>query len=76
MLVRCDMAGSCNEYKHLYELTPLKIATLKGSIELTKFLVENGAKIGDTQYHTPNGADGDLVAGYLQTRGSNTVIRF
>lgn len=61
---------------HPYELTPLKIATLKGSIELTKFLVENGAKIGDTQYHTPNGADGDLVAGYLQTHGSKPVIRF
>ena len=63
-------------YAYPYELTPLKIATLKGSIELTKFLVENGAKIGDTQYHTPNGTDGDLVAGYLQTRGSNPVIRF
>jgi hypothetical protein len=76
MLVRCDMASRCGEYKHPYELTPLKIATLKDSIELTKFLVENGAKIGDTQYHTPNGADGDIVAGYLQTRGSKPVIRF
>lgn len=64
------------EHGHVYSLTPLKIATLKGSIELTKFLVEKGAKIGDTQYHSPNGPEGDLVAGYLQTHGSKTVIRF
>jgi len=65
-----------SEHGHVYALTPLKIATLKGSIELTKFLVEKGAKIGDTQYHSPNGPEGDLVAGYLQTHGSKTVIRF
>jgi len=67
---------SPTEQAYPYELTSLKIATLKGSIELTKFLVEKGAKIGDTQYHTPNGPEGDLVAGYLQTHGSKTVIRF
>ena len=43
---------------------------------MTKFLVEKGAKIGDTMYHAPNGLDGDLIAGYLQTRGSKPVIRF
>ena len=64
------------ERNHAYELTPLKIATLKGSLEMTKFLVEKGAKIGDTQYHTLDGPEGDLVAGYLQTHGSKTVIRF
>ena len=64
------------EHNHPYELTPLKIATLKGSLEMTKFLVEKGAKIGDTQYHTLDGPEGDLVAGYLQTHGSKTVIRF
>ena len=64
------------DHNHAYELTPLKIATLKGSLEMTKFLVEKGAKIGDTQYHTLDGPEGDLVAGYLQTHGSKTVIRF
>ena len=70
------LSANIAEHNHVYDLTPLKIATLKGSIELTKFLVEKGAKIGDTQYHTPNGPEGDLVAGYLQTHGSKTVIRF
>jgi len=64
------------EYFQPYDLTPLKIATLNGSTELVKFLIEKGATIGDTQYHTPNGLDGDLVAGYLQTHGSKPVIRF
>lgn len=64
------------DHNHAYDLTPLKIATLKGSLEMTKFLVEKGAKIGDTQYHTLDGPEGDLVAGYLQTHGSKTVMRF
>lgn len=59
-----------------YQVTPLKIASLKASLEMVKFLVDNGATIGDTQYHVPNGPDGDLVAGYLQTHGSKPVIRF
>ena len=77
-LIVCNSSAvlSPTEQANPYVLTPLKIATLKGSIELTKFLVEKGAKIGDTQYHSPNGPEGDLVAGYLQTHGSKTVIRF
>ena len=70
------LSSERSEHNHAYELTPLKIATLKGSLEMTKFLVEKGAKIGDTQYHTLDGPEGDLVAGYLQTHGSKTVIRF
>ena len=54
----------------------LKIATKNGSLEMVKFLHEKGAKIGDTIYHTPNGTEGDLVAGYLQTHGSAPVVRF
>ena len=54
----------------------LEIATKNGSIEMVKFLHEKGAKIGDTIYHTPNGTEGDLVAGYLQTHGSAPVVRF
>lgn len=63
--------------EYAYQVTPLKIASLKASLEMVKFLVDNGATIGgDTQYHVPNGPEGDLVAGYLQTHGSKPVIRF
>lgn len=59
-----------------YHLTPLKLASLRCSLEMVKFLHEKGATIGDTEYHVPNGSEGDLVAGYLQTHGSKPVIRF
>lgn len=59
-----------------YNLTPLKLASLRSSLEMVKFLHEKGAIIGDTQYHVPNGPEGDLVAGYLQTHGSKPVTRF
>ena len=53
----------------------LEIAANNGSLEMVKFLHEKGAKIVD-QYHVPNGPEGDLVAGYLQTHGSKPVTRF
>ena len=64
------------ERDFIYETTPLKLASLRSSLEMVKFLHEKGAKIGDTIYHTPNGTEGDLVAGYLQTHGSAPVVRF
>ena len=54
----------------------LEIAANNGSLEMVKYLVKKGAKIGDTQYWVPNGPEGDLVAGYLQTHGSKPVTRF
>ena len=39
--------------------TPLEIASSIGSLELVKFLLLNGAKIGDNEYLVPN--VGDLV---------------
>ena len=75
-----QMLGSGNvgseERDFIYETTPLKLASLRSSLEMVKFLHEKGAKIGDTIYHTPNGTEGDLVAGYLQTHGSAPVVRF
>jgi len=59
-----------------YLKSPMMIACGNGSLEMVKFLHEKGAKIGDTIYHTPNGTEGDLVAGYLQTHGSAPVVRF
>ena len=56
--------------------TPLEIASSIGSLELVKFLLLNGAKIGENEYLVPNGNVGDLVAGCLQTHGSKPVIRF
>ena len=63
--------GSKYEY-----VTPLEIASSIGSLELVKFLLLNGAKIGDNEYLVPNGNVGDLVTGCLQTHGSKPVIRF
>ena len=59
-----------------YHVSPLEMACLKSSLEMVKFLHEKGAKIGVMQYHVPNGPEGDLVAGYLQTHGSKPVTRF
>ena len=56
-------------------VTPLEIASSIGSLELVKFLLEKGAKIGVNEYLVPNGNVGDLVAGCLQTHGSKPVIR-
>jgi len=67
--------------------TPLEVASMIGSLEIVKLLIEKGATIGDpiyeyrsnkpfqTGYKVPNGPDGDLVAGYLQTHGSKPVTR-
>ena len=54
----------------------LEIATKNGSLEMVKFLHEKGAIIERTPYNVPNGTEGDLVAGYLQTHGSAPVVRF
>ena len=54
----------------------LEIACKNGSLEMVKFLHEKGATIGHKQYNVPNGPEGDLVAGYLQTHGSKPVVRF
>jgi hypothetical protein len=62
--------------KNCTPISLLEIATKNGSLEMVKFLHEKGAKIGDTRYHVPNGPEGDLVAGYLQTHGSAPVVRF
>jgi len=67
---------SAGPFKEETLVSVLEIACKNGSLEMVKFMVENGATIGDTQYHVPNGTEGDLVAGYLQTHGSKPVIRF
>jgi hypothetical protein len=69
----CHGAGP---FKEETLVSVLEIACKNGSLEMVKFLHEKGATIGDTQYHVPNGTEGDLVAGYLQTHGSKPVIRF
>jgi hypothetical protein len=69
-----------------YNVTALRIAALRASLDMVKFLHEMGAKIATQPqqvdsslkhvYHVPNGSEGDLVAGYLQTHGSAPVVRF
>lgn len=63
-----------NPYDTLISL--LEIASNNGSLDMVKLLVKKGATIGDTTYKVPNGPEGDLVAGYLQTHGSKPVTRF
>ena len=73
---RTRTSTGAGPFKEEKPVSVLEIACKNGSLEMVKFLVENGAKIGDTQYHVPNGPEGDLVAGYLQTHGSKPVVRF
>jgi hypothetical protein len=76
--------GSTRESGYSYTVTALRIAALRASLDMVKLLHEMGAKIvtGNTHsitdhiYHVPNGSEGDLVAGYLQTHGSAPVVRF
>jgi hypothetical protein len=76
--------GSTRESGYSYSVTALKIAALRASLDMVKLLHEMGAKIAtqhphsqtDHIYHVPNGSEGDLVAGYLQTHGSAPVVRF
>ena len=63
--------------------TPLQIACAIGSFELVKILVENGATTGTkhplsgmSENKVLTGGEGDLIAGYLQTRGSPPIHRF
>ena len=50
------------ESKYLLRIIiSLEIASSIDSLELVKFLLLNGAKIGDNEYLVPNGNVGDLV---------------
>jgi len=72
------------ERGYSYSVTALRIAALRASLDMVKLLHEMGATIvaqhphsqTDHIYHVPNGSEGDLVAGYLQTHGSAPVVRF
>ena len=80
-LIKCDELNEVYKKKvmnsnGLYYVTPLDISASMGHIELVKYLLEKGAKIGDEEYLVPNGTMGDLITGCLQTRGSKPVIRF
>ena len=56
---------------------PLEIACMVGSLELVKLLIEKGDNIETSVvYRVPKGPEGDLVAGYLQTHGSQPITRF
>ena len=56
--------------------SPLEIASYIGSLEIVKLLIEQCATIANNVFKVPNGPEGDLVAGYLQTHGSKPVTRF
>ena len=58
-----------------YNVTPLQVAANAASLPVVELLVARGAKTHEHQFLVPNGADGDLVAGFLQTHGSKPVTR-
>ena len=64
-----------NAANNLYDVTPLQVAANVASLPVVELLVARGAKTHEHQFLVPNGADGDLVAGFLQTRGSKPVKR-
>ena len=56
---------------------PLEVACIIGSLKMVKLLIEKGASIASQAvYRVPMGPEGDLVAGYLQTHGSQPITRF
>ena len=55
--------------------TPLQLAAASASLPAVQMLVDRGAKVHEDVFEVPQGKDGDLVAGYLQTNGSKPVKR-
>ncbi|KAJ8613009.1 hypothetical protein CTAYLR_004050 [Chrysophaeum taylorii] len=58
------------------QLTPLFVAARAASLPCVQLLVERGAETHKDMYEVPEGREGDLVAGFLQTHGSKSVRRF
>ena len=56
-------------------VAPLQVAANAASLPVVELLVARGAKTHEHQFLVPKGVDGDLVAGFLQTRGSKPVTR-
>jgi hypothetical protein len=55
--------------------TPLQLAATSASLPAVQMLVERGAQVDKAIFRVPQGKDGDLVAGFLQTHGSKPVHR-
>jgi ankyrin repeat protein len=55
--------------------TPLQTAAKMSCLDIVQLLVARGAVTHQHEFSVPNGADGDLVAGYLQQHGSKPVKR-
>ena len=53
--------------------TPLQLAATSASLPAVQMLVERGAQVDKAIFRVPQGKDGDLVAGFLQTHGSKPV---
>jgi hypothetical protein len=57
--------------------TPLQAAASTGCLTIVKLIVEQGGAVTHRdELKVPNGSDGDLTAGYLQSHGSKPVTRF
>lgn len=55
--------------------TALQLAAAASSLPAVQVLVDCGATVHEHSFAVPNGREGDLVAGYLQTNGSKPVAR-
>ena len=55
--------------------TPLQSAALTGCLAVVQLLVERGAVTHRDELRVPEGSEGDLVAGFLQSHGSKPVVR-
>ena len=55
--------------------TALQLAAAASSLPAVQALVDCGATVHEHSFAVPNGREGDLVAGYLQTNGSKPVAR-
>ena len=57
------------------QISPLQMAARKPCLPAAKLLIERGGTVAGVNFEVPNGAEGDLVAGLLQTHGSTPVKR-
>ena len=56
-------------------VTPLQLAASAASLPAVQLLIDHGAELHKHEFKVPQGKDGDLVAGLLQTNGSKPVVR-
>ena len=75
MRAGCWQAAGASQTEPCGGKTALQLAAAASSLPAVQALVECGATVHEHSFAVPNGREGDLVAGYLQTNGSKPVAR-